>query len=419
MVVMRWLWLVCLVQLTGCASIGKGAVEALLEREEEQDVRQCDVRGESFEGLAPWVDDKEAITKVLMVHGVGNHIPGYATQFMEKLASELQLNFIAKDTKNIALTDPLDTSKELGNLRINYLHNQDESRRFMFYELTWSEITADEKAVLDYDNSGEYSFRRTAINDMLKRFSNDTGPDPMIYLGDSREEILISFAQSMCWMINADWDELPVEGKQICMVNDRYAESFRRNHFALVSHSLGSRITIDGLQRIAQIFKSSGDSIRGQQAQYKALFKAFQNKQIPIFMLSNQLPMLQLGRKLPEITGQRDQYCQVNGEHYDQRVLEKTSIIAFSDPNDILSYAIPYGFIDKYLDSRLCIDVTNININVAEIIEAFGVDAANPLKAHIAYDSDERVVAMIAHGVGNPNMSSIVKDRCKVMITTE
>lgn len=79
MVVMRWLWLVCLVQLTGCASIGKGAVEALLEREEEQDVRQCDVRGESFEGLAPWVDDKEAITKVLMVHGVGNHIPGYAT----------------------------------------------------------------------------------------------------------------------------------------------------------------------------------------------------------------------------------------------------------------------------------------------------------------------------------------------------
>ncbi len=416
---MRWLWVILLIQLAGCASIGKGAVEAIMEREDAEDTRQCDVRGEAFDGLAPWVDDQAGITKLLMVHGVGNHIPGYATQFMEKLANELQLDFIAKQTKNIALTDPLDTAKELGNLRINYLHNQDESRRFMFYELTWSEITADEKAVLEYDNSGEYSFRRTAVNDMLKKFSNDTGPDPMIYLGDSREEILIAFAQSVCWMISAEWEELPLDAKQACMPNDEDAESFKRDHYALVSHSLGSRITIDGLQRIAQIFNAGGTEMRGQKVQYKELFKAFQQKEMPIFMLSNQLPMLQLGRKLPEVTGQRDQYCKMDGEHYADRLMQKTSIMAFSDPNDILSYAIPHGFIDKYLDSRLCVDVTNININVAEIIEAFGVDAANPLKAHIAYDSDDRVVAMIVHGVGNPNMAPLIKERCKVIITTE
>ena len=79
-------------------------------------------------------------------------------------------------------------------------------------------------------------------------------------------------------------------------------------------------------------------------------------------MLSNQLPMLQLGRKLPEVTGQWDAYCRADGEHYNSRVLSETSIIAFSDPNDILSYVIPQGFVDQYIDPRLCADTTNINI---------------------------------------------------------
>ena len=73
-------------------------------------------------------------------------------------------------------------------------------------------------------------------------------------------------------------------------------------------------------------------------------------------MLSNQLPMLQLGRKLPEVTGQWDAYCRADDEHYNSHVLSETSIITFSDRNDILSYAIPQGFVDQYIDPRLCAD---------------------------------------------------------------
>ncbi len=55
------------------------------------------------------------------------------------------------------------------------------------------------------------------------------------------------------------------------------------------------------------------------------------------------------------------------GEHYNLRTLSNTDIIAFNDPNDILSYTITKEFMDRYLDSRLCIGTTNININVADV----------------------------------------------------
>jgi len=390
-------------------------VEAFLEKEDEVDTRLCQIRGEPFQGLAPLVADPISTAKVLMVHGVGNHIPGYSTQLMEKLADKLKLNFIGKVTKNISLTDPATKTKKLGNLRVNRLTNQDKSHELLFYELTWSEITAEQKAILDYDNSGEYSFRRTAVNDMLKKFSNDTGPDPMIYLGESREDILVSFAQSFCWMVSAQWGDLPTQSDQACKLSNQAISNLKKDHYALISHSLGSRITIDGLQRIASLFgkksKTSGFSLK--------LSQAFKENKIPIFMLSNQLPMLQIGRKLPEVTGQWDDYCRAEGKLYNSRFISETSIIAFSDPNDLLSYAIPYGFIDRYLDSRLCVDITNININVAKIVNVFGVDMANPLEAHIGYETDDRIIAMLTNGVGNKNTSAIVNERCQSLVTTD
>ena len=154
----------CLPVINGCASFGKGVAQAFIEKEDVEDTRICQIRGRSFQGLAPRVKDTASPTKVLMVHGVGHHIPGYSTQLLEKLAVEMELEYISEVTKNIALTDPRDNTKELGNLRINRLTNKDETHELLFYELTWSEITAEQKSILAYDNSGEYSFRRATVN---------------------------------------------------------------------------------------------------------------------------------------------------------------------------------------------------------------------------------------------------------------
>ena len=136
-------------------------------------------------------------------------------------------------------------------------------------------------------------------------------------------------------------------------------------------------------------------------------------------MLSNQLPLLQLGRELPEVRGQYADYCKPEGRYYSQRMVSKTSIIAFSDPNDLLSYGIPPGYQEEYIDSRLCPDITNISINVSPVIHVFGMSGVRPGPAHMGYDQDDRVIALITHGIGTPNASPLVKERCEYTPTIE
>jgi hypothetical protein len=356
-----------------------------------------------------------------MVHGVGKHEPGYSTQLLERLSNTMGLNRISKITKIITLNDLFETDREYGNLRITQSTNEDESHELIFYELTWSEINEDQKKILAYDMSGDYSFRRAFLNEKIKRVTNDFIPDQMLYVGDNRKDILIAFSQSFCWMISKSWNDLPVTANQACggAELESAIESMKNDHYAFITHSLGSRIVIDGLQRISALISDKNHPRMSQFSNLDGFLQVFRELRFPIFMLANQLPMFQVTREIPEITGQYDAYCRAEGEHYNSRILSNTDIIAFSDPNDILSYTITQEFMDRYLDSRLCIDTTNININVADITGVFGMDYANPLDAHNAYETNERVIALIAHGVGNKDTSPIVTESCRTVITTD
>jgi hypothetical protein len=400
--------------ISGCSSFGKGVTEAFLEKQDAEDTRACQVYGDSFDGIEPNLTKTGSKTKVLMVHGVGHHVPGYSAEFLEKLAKELNLTVMNRSHKELSLTDPFDTSKQLGTLRVKRLTNEDASKELLYYELSWSAITAPEKSALEYDNSGEYSYRRADINDMLKKFSNDTAPDPMIYFGDKHDAILTSFRQSFCWMVRSDWESLPSKTSEFCnpMVTQTI-ENLINDNYSVVSHSLGSRITIDALQSYIELFSDDNKTLNDPEMKAK-IVSAFKNQTIPLYMLSNQLPMLQMGQRLPEVTDSKAAYCSPAGSHYNERILTKTSIIAFSDPNDLLSYAIPYGYAKEKIDSRFCVDITNININVANVIDLLGLGTlANLLTAHTGYDSDDRVVALIAKGIGNPNTAPLVQERCE------
>ena len=404
------------VVLSGCASFGKGVAEAVIQKADSVDTRVCHVRGKPFVGIASSLATPQGKTKVLMVHGVGDRLPGYSTEFLEKLAKHLGVAAKSSTYKDIRLVSPLEPSKNLGNLRITQLKDAANTKELLFYELTWSEITRGEKELLGFDNSGESSFRRAEVNDMLKKFSNDTGPDPIIYMGDNRKHILRSFSQAFCWMGKDGWEQLPNDQRVACTTADSFSENIKNDDFIFISHSLGSRITIDGLQRLASVIDNPAKySTSTYDVTPPARMKPLlQQKKIQIFMLSNQLPMLQLGRELPEIAGQRADYCQPTGSRFASRLFSETSIVAVSDPNDILSYAIPNHFTDKYLDSRLCVSVTNVNINVARIYDAFGFGKfANPMEAHIGYTTDDRVIALLADGIGHKNTAPLVKEKCE------
>jgi len=298
----------------------------------------------------------------------------------------------------------LDSTKNLGNLRVNRLLSKDRRKELLFYELTWSMITAKQKEVLAYDNFGQSPDRRADVNNMLKAFSKNTFSDIIIYLGESRVDILMSFAQSFCWMTK-NWEDLPDNERQTCKGIDSTNENIKVDQYAFVTHSLGSRITIDGLTRIIALLSSYGRDVE--------LSHSFKDKVFSIFILSNQLPMLQLGRELPEVSNQNSAYCQPESVKYSERAVSRMPIFTFSNPNDILSYPISPEFVEKYLDSRLCPEVVNININMASLYNTFGLgNIVNPLDANTGYYEDDRVVALIARGFGNANTSKVVQQQC-------
>jgi len=95
--------------LSGCASIGRGMTEAFMGRFNSEDTRVCQVRGQSFAGIAPGLAKPHGKTKVLMVHGVGDRLPGYSTELMEKLSNQLKLSAKSsffKDIQLMSFSDP-------------------------------------------------------------------------------------------------------------------------------------------------------------------------------------------------------------------------------------------------------------------------------------------------------------------------
>lgn len=134
-------------------------------------------------------------------------------------------------------------------------------------------------------------------------------------------------------------------------------------------------------------------------------------------MLSNQLPLLQMGQKKPEVTGRIREICHSNNVSTASKMFKETRLVAFSDPNDLLSYAIPQSFLEEHIDSRLCPSLTNVILNVAKVNTLLGGEFANPLTAHTEYDADATVVNLISYGIGPMRYESLLQDRCTYIET--
>jgi len=426
-----------LLLLSGCSSFGEGLARGLMNQEKE-DARECYVRGHSFNGIEQMVDAtlqpgprQGGDVKVLMVHGIGTHLPGYSTRLSENLARELNLNVVDRTPKIIKLGLHLNPKVFEDNVRLGRMRGElgesngtvtvrrysskDGTRGMTFYELTWSEITEPDKRIINYDSSGAYSFRRAGLNRELKQFVNNSLPDPLIYLGDAQGNIQMSVSQTLCWMFTRSYEEVPDKTDEACQFWGTTPESVTNDSYAFISHSLGSRILTDSLQTVtAAVGKSDYEGAPDVDLQVAERWvKALQNESPSIFMLSNQLPLLQLGRPPPEVANQFSEYCSAEGDKREGRVFSRTRLVAFSDPNDILSWAVPPGYEDEYIDSRMCPVLTNVIINVAEVKNLFGIELAPAGEAHRGYDDDDRVIKIIAHGISEENSDPVIKERCE------
>lgn len=99
--------------LAGCASIAKGVTEGVMASREQGDAPTsiCTIRGPAFEALASTLERQSHAgpghsTKVLMVHGIGKHLPGYSGRLRDNLASALGPNVVQEKFKELSLLGP-------------------------------------------------------------------------------------------------------------------------------------------------------------------------------------------------------------------------------------------------------------------------------------------------------------------------
>jgi hypothetical protein len=104
-----------LLGLTGCGGMAKGVTEALLDKSEAEDTRLCHIEGPPSEGLVAVLGTQVAERaggttnrqlKILMVHGIGRHIPGYSGRLTEHLMQALALDLRDEDSKDFTLSNP-------------------------------------------------------------------------------------------------------------------------------------------------------------------------------------------------------------------------------------------------------------------------------------------------------------------------
>lgn len=414
--------------LAGCESFGRGVTQAVLQGSGEPaaDKRSCEVEGRPFTGIEPYLQAQDKLppfgegvgerpeVKVLYVHGIGTHVPGDGTTLRQTLAKALGLDIRAPRPKRIVIASPSFPDQNLGEINVTRLTDAQHRRDLLFYELTWSPITQPDKDLIAFDKEQDYVLRRAAVNQAMRSFINDVAPDPLAYAGEKREPILVAVTQSICWMVSRSWSELPelTEGTYCGSGLPGVGSRVQLDDFVLITHSLGSRATLDAMQRLTNLPVSADPHL-------KEIADTFATRDVQVFMLSNQLPLLEAGREGQQVVNQIGTYCGP-GATKPGRFFDKTEIIAFSDPNDLMSYPVPDKFADKYIESRLCPSVTNVTINVVAVNSLLGLgDVANPLAAHLGYAGDERVGALIARGAGNPNVAPIVAERCTWRETDE
>ncbi len=407
--------LLMLCGLPGCASISRGVAEAVLQHK-EKDTRTCQVEGMPFEGIRQSLAAQQSghsghTTKLLMVHGVSEHLPGYSTRLREKLADALQLGVMQAEVKEIQLYDDVSQKPGAAVLRIHRYVTVEEERQLLFYELTWSPITEPDKKAIAFDSSEAYSFRRAGLNATLKEFMNGTVPDLLVYMGDRQPVIRSAVAQAVCWMFHGDWEHLPNDVDAPCVVGEEgvdMANTIAEDDFYFITHSLGSRITLDTIQSLATRFAKAPN-----QREIDRMQAALRQKSMTVFMLANQLPLLQLGRAVPEVVDASEQYCGKNAKKAEARHIGQLNIVALSDPNDILSYPVPEDYAERFIDSRTCPNVVNVNLNITPVRNLFdAVSFADPMTAHRGYHDDARVIGLMTDGLSREHRAAIVRKRC-------
>jgi len=327
--------------------------------------------GTTFPGLidlAAGAGGKSA--DVLLVHGICTHDASWAGVVVGQLMQSLT-GATSSSSAHAAAGGPQvqivssSVATSAGSLRFN--------------ALIWSPLTSALKRQLCYDQTGKSSIceggppftsTRARLNARFKNgLIDDCLPDALVYQGVARDDIQRRMRDAILQVLDA-------------------GDAASDVPLVVISHSMGSKILFDTLLRMTEEAPGSRAALVAQKAVDRLRFLVMAANKIPLLSLADQQTgaaalapaapdsLQRLLQKRPAATAAAD---------------KRLTLVAFTDPNDLLSYTLQS---EKYARQG----VTVYNILVSNASTYLGL-LERPDYAHLNYLTNPDVGRLIACGL--------------------
>jgi hypothetical protein len=343
--------------------------------------------GHDFPGLVGLVEKSGGRpVDVLLVHGMCTHDQVWANNAIDGLVKAVDSNFKADSSSRQAIQPAAAPAITIVPRTVTLAGGT-----VNFSALVWSPLTAGLKSQLAYDSTGnptdcsvpgECKPKRASLNGRLKDvLLNDCLSDAVIYQGESRQAIRSAMVAAITKVVGDS------EAKA-------RAAGVTPGPLMLVTESLGSKVTFDALAEMVEGSASPQSKSAGDSAVARLGL---------VMMGANQLPILGLADQSVDVAGARISAAGSAPQDALTRLLRladrpkltqssfsKLSLVAFTDPNDLLSYRLQAS---RYASPK--VDVTDVLVSNDSTYFGF---LERPDTAHTGYRSNAAVASLIACG---------------------
>lgn len=303
------------------------------------------------------------VADVLLVHGICTHDASWAGVVVPQLAQAL---------RDATASAP---ARLAGGAAVEIVPSVIETPagQLRFDALIWSSLTNDLKRQLCYDQSGKsalctgappYPYTRARLNARFKDgLIDDCLPDALIYEGAARETMQLRMREAVLQVLSGARPDAPL---------------------VVISHSMGSKLLFDTLLRMTQEPAGSAAATLARQAVQRMRL---------LIMAANQIPLLSLAEQQPATAAATapDSLQQLLRQRRAMAAAPPLTLVAFTDPNDLLSYTLPP---ERYVGQG----VTVHNILVSNAPTYLGL-LERPDTAHLDYLANPDVGRLIACGL--------------------
>lgn len=337
----------------------------------------------TFDGLlslAESLPPSSSLT-VLWTHGMCTHPPSWVDDRIQRVVAS-----IGGKAETVSLR-PIDGHG--ATLRTERIVLGSRTIDVVF--LTWSPLTTSYKAALAYDHSkaygGDFPYARATLNRELKRgLINDCMTDVVVYGGANGVNIRRAAEAAVCEAMGGR------AGGPVCDV----APARSPAALAFVTESLGSKLLFDAILEIWTAAETSEDRTAVDRV------AASLARTRMTYMVANQLPLLDsAGASTAGAARQRPATHSNTKDvfHLISRARAKApsatgpmTIVAFSDPNDLLTYRIVPGHLSGNMK-----DFRVVNVIVSNDTTYFDY-VERPDTAHCGYTWNPHVFGLMARG---------------------